>query len=36
VVASISADELQRVSQRFLRRYEAWLRAVGNHFERFM
>jgi inhibitor of nuclear factor kappa-B kinase subunit alpha len=36
VVASISADELQRVSQGFLRRCEACLRATGNHFEHFL
>jgi hypothetical protein len=36
VVASISADELQRVSQGFLRRCEACLRAAGNHFEHFL
>jgi hypothetical protein len=36
VVASISADELQRFSQGFLRRCEACLRATGNHFEHFL
>jgi hypothetical protein len=36
VVASISADELQRVSQGFLRRCEACLRAAGNQFEHFL
>jgi hypothetical protein len=36
VVASISADELQRVSYGFLRRCEAFLRAAGNHFEHFL
>jgi hypothetical protein len=29
VVASISADELQHISQEFLRKYEACLRAAG-------
>jgi hypothetical protein len=36
VVASISADELQRISQGFLQRCEACLRATGNHFEHFL
>jgi hypothetical protein len=35
VVALISANE-HHVSQRFLQRYEAYLRATGNHFEHFL
>jgi hypothetical protein len=36
VVALISADELQRVSQGFLRRSKACLRAARNHFAHFL
>jgi hypothetical protein len=36
VVASISADELQHVSQGFVRRCEECFRAAGNHFGHFL
>jgi hypothetical protein len=36
VVASVPADKLQHVSQGFLCRCEACLRAAGNHFEHFL
>jgi hypothetical protein len=36
VVASISADEIQRVSQGFLRRCKACLWASGSHFDTFL
>jgi hypothetical protein len=36
MVASISADELQRVLQGFLQRCEVFLRAASNHCEHFL